>query len=392
MLLKQRIRQVSTPENPSGYKEAHDFTPTYESSVDDNGSVVSEKTEREKEAISLLKGLSQPSICITADNLELWQHDEKNLMVLVRAMFHPHHYPFAEQEFRAGSPVPYYYQIYNHMFGRLAADLDKYEPSLQQFHPNVTVDFVSDYQRWNDIMDEIRLIHERDLPESRLQAFLDLHYTNDPRPHIQGALDHARNSDWTYEQTIQALVKADERAPKYVKKQIYGVAKGNHTEHKVDHNSQGQPQYCNKFQEGTCTRGKSCKYKHEIRQDHNSKAPAVKQELKQALVKPVTQDYRQDYRNNPYHHPSIGAPAGVKSEKNKFGYSKAQRANIEFMNSQSVPSTTDKSEPFSSWSNDSQPGHKNERSDLRSFRVQKRKHTSDDDQSETSDNSPQPDT
>jgi hypothetical protein len=89
---------------------------------------------------------------------------------------------------------------------------------------------------------------------------------------------------------------------------------------------------------------------------------------------------------------SIGAPAGVKTEKNKFGYSKTQRANIKFKNSQSTPSITDKSAPFSSRSNDSQPGHKNERSDLRSFRVDKRKHISDDEQSEISDNSPQPDT
>ena len=118
------------------------------------------------------------------------------------------------------------------------------------------------------------------MPESRLQAFLDLHYTNDPRPHIQGALDHARNSDWTYEEMIQALVKADERAPKYVKKQIYGVAKGNHTEQRADPNQQGQINYCHKFQEGTCTSGKSCKYKYELRQDYNSMRPAVKQELK----------------------------------------------------------------------------------------------------------------
>jgi hypothetical protein len=78
MLLKQRIRPVSTPENPSGYKAVHDFIPTYESSTDDNGSVVSEKTEREIEAINLLKGLSEPPIRIAADNL-LWQHDEKKL-------------------------------------------------------------------------------------------------------------------------------------------------------------------------------------------------------------------------------------------------------------------------------------------------------------------------
>ena len=32
MLLKQRIRPVTTPENPSGYKAAHEFIPKHESS------------------------------------------------------------------------------------------------------------------------------------------------------------------------------------------------------------------------------------------------------------------------------------------------------------------------------------------------------------------------
>jgi hypothetical protein len=69
MLLKQRIRPVTTPENPSGYKAAHEFIPKYNSSADDNGSVASVKTEREIEAINLLKRLSEPSVLIAEDDL-----------------------------------------------------------------------------------------------------------------------------------------------------------------------------------------------------------------------------------------------------------------------------------------------------------------------------------
>ena len=79
MLLKQRVRPVSAPENPAGYKVVHEIGPTYHSSVEDNASVASIKTEGEIEAINLSKGLSRPSVFIPADNIELWQHDEKNL-------------------------------------------------------------------------------------------------------------------------------------------------------------------------------------------------------------------------------------------------------------------------------------------------------------------------
>ena len=127
MLLGQRTRPEYSMENPTGYREPYTVAPDYNSSTDDNGSVASDKSDGQIEAINLLNGLSKDRILIPADNLELWQHDEGKLLVLVREMFHSRHYPFAETEFRRGLPVPYYNKLYDHVFSKLAVDLDYHE-------------------------------------------------------------------------------------------------------------------------------------------------------------------------------------------------------------------------------------------------------------------------
>jgi hypothetical protein len=150
--------------------------------------------------------IRSPLIWLSDDNIELFQHDESRLLVIVRHMFHEVHHPFGETHYRNHEPVKHYNALYNHVFSKRAKDLDRNQTELQNFKPNTALSFVNDYRRWCDIFDEIRMIQNSAIPQATLQAFLDKHYTYDPRPAISGALSHARNSKWTFDETISAII------------------------------------------------------------------------------------------------------------------------------------------------------------------------------------------
>lgn len=58
----------------------------------------------------------------------------------------------------------------------LPADLDRYQTPPQLYRPDTSKPFVSDYMRWNAIIEEIRIVQNAPVPEATWQAFLDKHY------------------------------------------------------------------------------------------------------------------------------------------------------------------------------------------------------------------------
>lgn len=195
MMLGQRAKPEPTVDNPTGFSVGRNIIPDYNSSVDDTRSVASNPGPQIIEATNLLRKLGgSPSIWISDDNIELYQHDERRLLVIVRAMFHEIHHPFGESHYRNLDPVSYYDTVYHHVFSNVAHELDRHQTKLQLFRPNTAISFAHDYRRFSDIYEEIALIQKSHIPEPTMQAFLDKHYTHDPRPAISGALSHARNS------------------------------------------------------------------------------------------------------------------------------------------------------------------------------------------------------
>ena len=124
------------------------------------------------------------SIWISDDNIELFQHDERRLLVIVRAMFHEIHHPFGEVHYRNLDPVRYFDTVYHHVFSNVAHELDRHQTKLQLFRPNTAISFAHNYRRFSDIYEEIALIQECPISEPTVQAFLDKHYNHDPRPAI----------------------------------------------------------------------------------------------------------------------------------------------------------------------------------------------------------------
>ena len=68
------------------------------------------------------------------------------------------------------------YERTNTILVNLPADLDRYQTPPQLYRPDIFKSFVSDYMRWNDVIEEIRIIQNAPVPEATWQAFLDKHY------------------------------------------------------------------------------------------------------------------------------------------------------------------------------------------------------------------------
>ena len=111
----------------------------------------------------------------------------------------------------------------------------------------------------------------------------------------------------------------------------------------------------------------------------------VKQVLNEALVNPVTSKHRSSpqggtYKDDPDWSPAIGTPSDRVGPGNPYAYSKSQRANIKFMkankpgpSSSSQPKQDARAiQPFTSWSDETQPGYKNIHA--RSLSMGKHKH------------------
>ena len=388
MLLGQRVRPEYTEENPTGFIKCKYIVAKYDSSVDDNNSEVSEKSDGSIADINLVRNfLRSPSIWLSDDNIELFQHDESRLLVIVRHMFHEIHHPFGETHYRNHEPVKYYNALYNHVFSKRAKDLDRHQTDLQNFKPNTALSFVNDYRRWCDIFDEVRMIQNSPIPQATLQAFLDKHYTYDPRPAISGALSHARNSKWSFDETISAIIDADERSPTGIKHPLYGVSQSSTSVQPQKSDSEKPIKYCDKFQTNTCTRSASeCKYVHKMRPA--SVPPRTDKQVSNTSAKPVTQHHRQgslqteDYQSHPLYHASIGPPNGLVGKKNPYGFSQKQRKDMLDISQRSqtqsqTPSQSGDARKFISWSDENKPGYSPKRADIRVMRVEKRKYEND---------------
>lgn len=395
MLLGHRVRPQHSLENPSGYIEGKFIIQQYNSSVDDNGSVISDKSERSIADNNVVRNFIQsPTVWIADDNIELFQYDESRLLVLVRHMFHEIHHPFGETHYRNNDPVRYYEALYNHVFSKRAKDLDRHQTELQLFRPNTSLTFVHDYRRWCDIFDEIRMIQECAIPEATLQAFLDKHYTYDPRPAIAGALSHARNSKWTFDETIAAMIDADERSPSGVKHPLYGVSQSSTSSSSIQPRTDNV-KYCDRYQTDSCPRSASeCRYVHKMKPA--SVPLRTEKQVFNTSAKPVTQHHRQNsvstdnYKSHPLYHASIGPPKGLVGKKNPYGFSLQQRKDMKDIARRSQNSSQDTSRSpqsnrsqhndvrqFTSWSDETKPGYSPQRADIRVIRIEKRKYQDD---------------
>lgn len=72
-----------------------------------------------------------------------------------------------------GVYVPHAQKKAVYVFNKLPADQDRNQAPLQLCGPNTSKPFVSGYMRWNDIIEEIRIIQDAPVPEAAWQAFLD---------------------------------------------------------------------------------------------------------------------------------------------------------------------------------------------------------------------------
>jgi hypothetical protein len=115
-------------------------------------------------------------------------------------------------------------------------------------------------------------------------------------------------------------------------------------------------------------------------------------------AEPVTQQHRQhslqtsDYTTHPLYHAAIGRPTGRVKKGNEFGFSIQQRKDMKSFADQSRGSphsdhrsstasrqhSDDARQHFISWADESTPGYSPKRADIRSFRVEKRKHQEND--------------
>ena len=196
------------------------------------------------------------------------------------------------------------------------------------------------------------------------------------------------------------MFEADERSPTGTKHPLYGVSQSPSVQpQRRDNNSNEKPiLYCHKFQDNTCTRtARECLYVYE--KDPTFVPLTSERRAISTSSKPVTQQHRQhsvqtsDYTNHPLYHAAIGRPNGRVKKGNEFGFSIQQRKDMRSFASQSRGSSqsdhrssppaprqhsNDARQHFTSWSDESKPGYSPKRADIRSFRVEKRKHQDND--------------
>lgn len=271
--------------------------------------------------------LNDPASIQDSDDFFHYYHDLRRLFQLVSLFFDETLYYHCTEEVKRGDGIQMYNKIICRVNGKALRDIDAAQTSLDQFKINSNRPLPAELSRLDDVIMKLEHAQQSLITDTTKKNILCKLILKDPRQILHTHVTFAHHADLTYDLFRDGFCSIYDNLPASFQTVKMAAMKD------APETPSPKPQICFNHQKGICTRGRKCKYSHDLpistppaaeKVNHRKGAPNKNNN-------PRRNAKEFDYSNIPMNDrfkKEVGTPTGIPALNNQHGYSRAQKFKI----------------------------------------------------------------